>query len=198
MPLVMQRNKKLIKPALLLVCGLIGTGKSTIAAALSKVSGFELIRSDEVRKKLLGIAKDDHHYESFGEGIYSDLITDKTYSALFKEAALYLKKGRGTILDASFKKENYRREARKIAERFGVKFLILECTCPDELVKTRLKKREHEAVDISDGRWEIFESQKSYFDSINDIRAGEHMIIDTQISIDDIVRDILELINEQI
>ena len=40
------------RPCLVLVGGLPGTGKSTLARALASHAGFEVVRSDQVRKEL--------------------------------------------------------------------------------------------------------------------------------------------------
>src|SRR5262249_44094454 len=44
------------RACLLLVGGLPGTGKSTLAQALGRSAGFEIIRSDVVRKDLAGLS----------------------------------------------------------------------------------------------------------------------------------------------
>src|SRR5438034_1293400 len=47
------------KPCLVLVGGLPGTGKSTLAQGLAQRAGFQVIRSDVVRKQLAGLAPTD-------------------------------------------------------------------------------------------------------------------------------------------
>lgn len=189
-------DKKKIKPFLVVLCGLTGTGKSTLAAALAEISRFEILRSDELRKRIAGLDKREHRYEPFGEGIYSCDFFDATYKALLKEASRLLGKGEGVILDASFKKEKYRREARDIANSFHVPFLLIECTCPDELIKQRLIKREREGVDMSDGRWPVFLKQKSDFESFTEISKREHLLIDTHKPLNDNLKEILHVIDK--
>ncbi len=168
------------KPLLIVICGLMGTGKSTLAAALAKRTGFHLIRSDEVRKALAGVEKGGHRYETFGEGIYSEKFFDVTYDALFEKTLKLLKKGGGVILDASFKRVCYRLCAREVAERFGADFLLIECRCPDEVVKGRLKERASEGTDASDGRWEVFARQKDDFEKVTEVGEEEHLVINTE------------------
>lgn len=189
-------NKKKTKPLLVVLCGLIGTGKSTLAATLAEITGFEVLRSDELRKVIAGLDKKEHRYEPFGERIYSREFFDATYTMLLKEASRLLGKGDGVILDASFKKEKYRSEARDIADSFKIPFLLIECSCSDEVIKQRLIKREREGTDISDGRWSVFLKQKSDFEGITEISKGEHLIIDTHKVLDDNLNEILRVIDK--
>ncbi len=194
-PFAMPVDKKMTKPFLVVVCGLIGTGKSTLSAALAEVTGLEVLRSDELRKGLAGLDKREHRFDPFGEGIYSREFFDATYKLLLKEASRLLEKGEGVILDASFKKEKYRNEARKIAYSFKIPFLLIECRCSDEVIKQRLEKRQREGADISDGRWPVFLKQKSDFESITEINKGEHLIINTNKAMDDNLKEILCVID---
>ena len=45
------------RPGLVLIAGLPGTGKSTLARALASHAGFEVIRSDQVRKELAAVSR---------------------------------------------------------------------------------------------------------------------------------------------
>ena len=44
-----------LTPALIVVCGQIGTGKSTVAQYLSEQTGFAVLNSDVIRKRLAGL-----------------------------------------------------------------------------------------------------------------------------------------------
>lgn len=169
-----------MKPVLIAMCGLMGTGKSTMAAELSERTGFTLLRSDEVRKELAGLHKEEHRHEEFGEGMYGEAYFHATYSELFDRAASLLDEGSGVIIDASFKKEIYRAGAKEVAVRKGVPFLLIECVCPDNEVKRRLQERERLGEDLSDGRWDIFQRQKSDFETVNKkMNEKEYLVIDT-------------------
>lgn len=191
----MPANKKKTKPLLVVLCGLIGTGKSALAAALSEATGFQVLRSDALRKGIAGLDREDHNYEPFGEGIYSSEFFDATYKVLLEEASSLLGKGNGVILDASFKKKKYRSDAGDIADSFKTPFLLIECRCPDEVIKERLIKREREGTDISDGRWPVFLKQKSDFENITEISKREHLIINTDKLLDDNLKEILHVID---
>jgi len=167
-------------PALILVAGLMGTGKSVLARALETPLQAKIIRSDVVRKELLDISPRDHHYDDFGKGIYSDNVSEMTYTKIFNLAKSSLQSGVNTIIDASFKERHLRKSALELAHSLGVDFFLLECVCPDEIIKRRLDDRMKTAEDPSDGRWEIFQAQKKDFEPIHeDELTHRHIIIDT-------------------
>ena len=64
---------------LILVAGLMGTGKSVLARALAPLIGAQIIQTDAVRKEMLRIPASEHRYEGFGQGIYSAELSQKTY-----------------------------------------------------------------------------------------------------------------------
>ena len=69
--------------------------------------------------------------------------------------------------------------------------MVIECRLDDETAKSRLGKRLEEGS-VSDGRWEIFESQKKDFDNIEEFPPQNHIVIDTSQPISDIVKIIIE------
>ncbi|RMF93753.1 MAG: kinase [Nitrospinota bacterium] len=166
-------------PLLLITCGLTGTGKTTMARLLAGHLSLVLLRSDVLRKELAALPPAVHRYEEYGEGIYSESFTDQTYAALYREAERYLVQGESVILDASFLRRARREEARKLAERLGAAFYVIECVCPEGMVKERLEKRQREGRDASDGRWELFSQQKQVAEPVTEIAAEHHIRLDT-------------------
>src|SRR5262249_54499476 len=99
------------RPGLLLVAGLPGTGKSTLAKGLSELANFSLIRSDVVRKELaasltlrVGIQRTPTRSVSEAE-IYSSAWTDRTYAECLDRAEKLLFQGKRVIVDATFREE---------------------------------------------------------------------------------------------
>jgi len=166
------------KPILLIMTGLVGTGKSTVAEALSRSLGFNVISSDITRKKLAGISPTEHRFEQFQGGIYTDDFSRRTYDNMFAQAKELLSQGQWVILDASFKKRQDRLEVAEIAKRAKADFAVIECVLDEASVKTRLEKRLKEET-TSDGRWEIYESQKRDFDPVTESPVDSHIVLDT-------------------
>lgn len=170
---------RLEKPVLLLTAGLIGSGKSYQARHLAKRLGAEVIRTDVLRKELLNIAPAEKHYESFGQGIYSGDMTRKTYEKAVELASEQLQQGKPVIIDASFKSRSDRALAFDLAVKRNVPFYVVECVCPDDVVKMRLEKRMKENNNPSDGRWEILQEQRKQFENIDEVPADSYFRVDT-------------------
>jgi hypothetical protein len=66
---------------LVIVGGLPGTGKTTVARGLAERLDADLLRSDELRKQLAGLAPTERTGDRYNEGIYSDEATDRTSGA---------------------------------------------------------------------------------------------------------------------
>ncbi|MFZ3072196.1 MAG: AAA family ATPase, partial [Thermodesulfobacteriota bacterium] len=147
--------------------------------------------SDETRKGLFLAPKHAHRYEGFKKGIYSESATDKTYSELVKRGFEFLESGRSVILDATFSKDTYIKEAEKAAKKADADFKIIECVSNDAVIKKRLKKRLKDNSSISDATWNIYLKQKEIFERIKnpDIRLStdkpEDEIVET------IIKDVL-------
>lgn len=150
----------LCPPNLILTCGLMGTGKSVIAAELAAALGAVHLRSDEVRKELAGLSPSSRDLSAFGEGLYHREATERTYRALADHAEIHLAAGRTVIVDASFAGKNRRDNFRDLAQRRQSPLTILWMNCPDELLLERLR---HRRGDASDGRPELLAAQKRIF-----------------------------------
>ena len=154
------------RPTLVLVGGLMGTGKSTLAAAIADPLDAEVIRTDVVRKRLAGIREDEHHYDDFGSGLYSRDMTERTYVASLERAAEVLRGKRSVIVDASWSRKADRERAVATAEGMGADVCFVECVCPEDVVRARLDARVEQATDASDGRWEIFAVQRDAYEPV--------------------------------
>jgi aminoglycoside phosphotransferase family enzyme/predicted kinase len=165
-------------PSLVIFSGLMGTGKSTLAAELAYELGVELVKSDVIRKQIAGIPLTERCLDNFNEGIYSAEYTRKTYRQMLEKAESALASGESIILDASFGKKEDREPFRSLAGRTGAGLFIINTTCPDQVAKTRLESRILDVGEPSDGRWELFHQQKGEFDPIEDYE-GKRISPDT-------------------
>lgn len=126
---------------LVLVGGLPGTGKSTVANALAAALTFEVLHSDVVRKELLGLRPDESARSAFGEGAYAPAHTDRTYTELLGRAVEHLSMGESVVLDASWTDPRWRERAAELADTTASELLVLECRAPREVADARIAAR---------------------------------------------------------
>jgi len=150
-------------PALLLVAGLMGVGKSTLARALEATTGASLFRSDVVRKELAGLPIDRPCEEPFASGLYGTAMNVRTYAELRKRTASALRNGGTVIVDASFSHEIERDAFIELAEERSIPVLLLHVTCDEQTTLERLDRRQRLGDDPSDGRREIYRQQAAKF-----------------------------------
>jgi len=182
------------RPMLFITVGLVGTGKTYLAKVLAERLGLAVISSDVTRKQLAGIPVTEHRFEEFDTGIYSAEFSGKTYDKMFSEAKHILSGGSSAILDASFIKAEERLKAKRLAEEMNADFFIIECTLDEEGIKKRLAKR-LEQGSASDGRWEIYQPQKTAFEPVAEALPKNHVIIDTSKPMEENIRQILDKID---
>jgi aminoglycoside phosphotransferase family enzyme/predicted kinase len=185
--------RKRLKPGIILFSGLMGTGKSTLASALSLDLGLDHVRSDVVRKKLVGVPVTGRNLSEYGSGIYSMDWTRATYDSLLSAARKALEAGPGIIVDASFATRNDRDRFRRLAQELDANYLVINTTCPEYLVKQRLSARILDTTEASDGRWELYHRQKAEFESIAD-DEGRRIVLDTSRTIEENLETLLDLL----
>lgn len=97
------------RPRLILVGGLPGSGKSTIARTLAARIGADCIASDVLRKELAGAEPGERLTAEVGDGVYGAGMTELTYCELLVQAERQLRAGRSVVFDATFARAADRR-----------------------------------------------------------------------------------------
>ncbi|MFP4511347.1 MAG: AAA family ATPase [Acidimicrobiales bacterium] len=145
-----RRHLESARVRLVLVGGLPGTGKSTLAAGLHDALGAVVLRSDVVRKQLAGRSPDEPAAAPFGEGIYRPAVTEATYEELADRAATALGMGETVVIDASWSDERHRAAARRVADATAADLVELRCVAPTDVAADRLRARGDRGGDASD------------------------------------------------
>lgn len=160
---------------LVVVVGLSGSGKSTVAAALQERTGFVHLNSDATRKRLAGLPPTARP----GAGLYTPEWSARTYGALYDAAAAALAAGRGAIVDATFQRRADRDAARAVARRAGAPILFVECRCPEAEVRRRLTERARRDNDVSDADWTIYRQQQRVYEPFAADERADLLRVDT-------------------
>ena len=151
------------RPCLVLIAGLPGTGKSTLARHLAERAGFHVVRSDEVRKELAGQAGVSSSGGGFGEGPYTPQWTERTYAECLRRAGDLLFQGERVIVDANFRKERQRQAFLEMGQRMGVSPVFLLCRANEETVRHRLRNR---LGDMSDANWGVYQHLSAQWEKV--------------------------------
>jgi len=144
------RHLEATQVRLVVVGGLPGTGKSTVAQRLGADLGADVIRSDVVRKELAGLPPDAAAGSSFETGLYTPERTAEVYEAMGERAAEALARGISVVLDASFAEPDQRRRARAVASAQGVPIIEVRCQLDTEEAAVRIRFRQAQERDASD------------------------------------------------
>lgn len=156
-----RRHLELARRRLIIVGGSPGSGKTTVAGAISRSLDWNLVSSDPIRKELTGRAHTDRDFVDPGGGIYSADVSAATYDEVFRRVALLLERGESVIVDASFGNPEHRERAREIGRKLGADVTELECRLDSSTAKDRVERRLARGNDPSDARPEILDELRA-------------------------------------
>ena len=146
-------------PRLVAVDGLSGSGKSTFARALApsigSVPGALILRSDEIRKMLFGVAEQ----QRLGPDGYTPEATTRVYRKLADDAGAALRAGHSVIVDAVFATPAERSAIERTASSSSVPFVGIWLEAPQEVLVARAEQR---VRDVSDADADIVRRQLTY------------------------------------
>ena len=137
-------------PPLVLVCGLSGSGKSTVAQLLAEGLAGVRLRSDVERKRLHGLAATDRPAPAQVATLYGHEATRRTYARLGELARTLLAAGIPAIVDAAALRRAERDALRALAAAFGAPFALVECDAPEPVLRERIARRQRDEADASD------------------------------------------------
>ncbi len=154
--------------AVVLMHGLSGSGKSTVAQALAARAGAVVVRSDVERKRLHGLAAGARSGSAQDAGIYDSASTAATYARLEAVVGDAVAGGVPVIVDAAFLRRADRDSFRALAARLGAAFRIVGCEAsPDEL-RRRILEREQRGADPSEAGLQVLERQLRTVEPLGD------------------------------
>ncbi|GAA0551922.1 AAA family ATPase [Halorubrum ejinorense] len=143
---------------LVVVCGLPGVGKTTVAERIADHVDGRIRRTDVIRKEL------------FDDPEYTDAETEAVYAELLARARDDIDAGGAVVLDATFAEGRFRTAARETAAEAGAEFDLVEVACDEAVVERRIERRDG----ISDADFDIHLRFKELFDEV----ATDHVVVD--------------------
>ncbi len=134
---------------LVLIGGLPGTGKTTVAEGLAERLGAVVVSSDPIRKELAGLRSTDSAKANYRAGLYTEERTAETYAEMLVRAATLLGRGESVVLDASWSDAVRREDAAALARGTHATLSAIECRAPLELTEARIRSRHGSASDAT-------------------------------------------------
>ncbi|MGF1478540.1 MAG: AAA family ATPase [Cyanophyceae cyanobacterium] len=162
---------KMNRGKIILMSGLSGSGKSTVAQWLARRTGAIQIRSDAVRKHLAGIPV----HQRGGSELYTPPMNDRTYTRLLELGNMLAGAGYPVILDAKFDRCVWRQKAIALAQAQSFPLQILYCTAPVEVLRNRL----HHRQDISDATADLLAAQQAAAESFTEAEQPYVVTVNT-------------------
>ena len=144
---------------LLLITGLPGTGKTTVARAFAALSGATHLNSDVLRREL-GLM-----------GHYSQEDKEKVYIALLQRAREALLDGKTVVVDSTFYKESIRAPFRALATECGVPLRWVEVQAGEQTLYARLSRPRPD----SEADFQVYEKIRDQFEPLPE----ERLILNT-------------------
>jgi predicted kinase len=167
-------------PALVILVGLPGSGKSTFARRLAPLIDAVILESDALRGLL---------FESPQHG---DSESKRLFRAIHAVTLRLLKDHRSVIVDATNLREKHRKPFRDMAATAGARLQVVHLTAPEDVIFERLAGR-RDAPDPLDAS-RAYEGVYALLEQQEEAPRGNHVRIDTSdpVAIDAALRTLVE------
>jgi len=169
-------------PALVVLSGLPGSGKSYFCRRLACRYPMARLESDALRKAL------------FGQLTYSADESRRLFSACHLVLSRLLTRGIAAIFDATNLREVHRRQVYRIADNHKAKLILVHLQASPAVVHERLEARVKglHSQDLSDAGPEVYERMQRDVEPI----GRPHISVDTSADIEPTIAAILQQIEE--
>lgn len=163
-----------VRPAILVMHGLSGSGKSVFSSNLVRLLGAVRIRSDVERRRLFSGAAQR----------YSGAATRRTYARLARLARTVVLSGWPVIVDAAFLQAWQRKLLRGLAAELSVPFFLFDLQAPLHCIRQRLEARQMAGGDASEAGPGILAGQLLRRDVLTPEEQAQVLMVDTTAGLD--------------
>jgi predicted kinase len=169
-------------PALVVLSGLPGSGKSYFCRRLASRYPLARLESDALRKAL------------FEQPTYSAEESRRLFSACHLVLARLLAKGIAAVFDATNLREIHRRQVYRVADRHKARLILVHLQASPAAVQERLEARVKglHSQDLSDAGPEVYERMRRDVEPI----GRPHISVDASADIEPAIAAILQQLEE--
>ena len=165
-------------PALIVMSGLPGSGKSHLARKLCESHPFTLIGSDWIRATLIERPR------------YTPAENDRVYEAADALVWRLAREGRDTIYDAANLSESRRWGVRVIGIDAGARALTILVAAPPTVIRERLRLRVQREIlrGESEADWAVYEKLAPLAEPVR----HQHLRVDTTQDLKPVIAEVLD------
>ena len=146
-------------PTLIVLSGLPGSGKSTVAEGLSRTLSIPLFSVDPIEAAM------------WRGGLSKDQTGIAAYDVAIALADEHLRLGHSVIVDAVNPIEAPRAAWRSLAAKYRAEMKIIECVCADEAVhRQRIEARVRNIAGMPEVTWPRVQRRRAEYEAWTDAR----------------------------
>ena len=165
-------------PAIILMHGLSGSGKTWVSQALLERLGAVRLRSDVERKRLHALPALAHAPAAADAGIYDAASSDATYRRLAALARDLVMADFTVLIDAASLRQWQRDRVLRLADELAVPACIVSCRADDATLRHRLLARAAEGRDASDAGLAVLDAQLRQNDALTPTELSRTIVFD--------------------
>jgi len=154
------------RPALVIMHGLSGCGKTTLSQGLVESLGAIRVRTDVERKRLHGLSAGAASQSAIDAGLYAPGSTRETYLRVLALARSILAAGHVAIADAAFLKRWQRDLFHDLANELGIPFVIIDMAADATILRERITRRMESGLDASEANLAVLTHQLATAEAI--------------------------------
>lgn len=168
------------RPAIVLMHGYSGSGKSAVASASAENIGGICVRSDVERKRIASLAPTARSGSALDAGLYAEGQTAATYQRLLELARLITEAGYAAIVDATFLQRWQRELFCQYARAHHLPWIIADVIAPEATLRARISERLASGLDASEADASVLSGQIANAEALSDDERTAILSIDTE------------------
>ncbi|HWJ07066.1 MAG TPA: AAA family ATPase [Steroidobacteraceae bacterium] len=166
-------------PALVVMIGLSGSGKTWLARRLAVAGDALHLRSDVERKRLAGLGPLDDSRSPADGGLYTSEFGERTYARLRECVRSCLRGRQNVIVDAANLRRHERAAFAALAREQQARVRFVHCVAPLTTLKERIATRRAGANDASEATVELLDRQPGYWEPLTPEETAHTFVVDT-------------------